>query len=202
MFPAQPTDLLPLLAHPRPASASSPRELAGALRRLHRAGVRRGFLLVAPTRLSATATVRGPLPGERDARWWARLCERIRGQTRLSVVLIEASWRGLDPHAVRNRMRRISRRVVVLDDGTLPDRTRDERSPRDRTRRAERPRPERSALLGIARGLCTGDQGLIAEAFATGTPACGPAEMERAIRTGSLDELVLRLKPETMPFTA
>ena len=64
-------------------------ELAVALRRVHAAGLRRGFILVAPTLLP-----------EHDVAWWARLCDSIREQTRLRVALLDTPDSDIDAWSV------------------------------------------------------------------------------------------------------
>ena len=49
------------------------------MRRVHAAGLRRGFILLAPTG-----------DAEDDVAWWATLCEEIREQTHLRVALVAA----------------------------------------------------------------------------------------------------------------
>ena len=187
MFPEQPSNLLPLLTQSRPVSPCTAQDLATALHRLHRVGVRRGFLLVAPTRIADRAPVHVPALGNRDEEWWAHLCERIGSRSRLAVVLIEASARGLDLHRVQGRINgRGARRVVIPDAASWSRAT----------------PSERTALLEIARGLCTDDQGLVAKAFATHTPAYGSAETAKAIRHDTLDDLLLRPEPAALAFTA
>ena len=64
-------------------------QLAVALRRVHAAGLRRGFILLAPTG-----------DAEDDVAWWAALCEEIREQTRLRVALVAAPDSDVDASSV------------------------------------------------------------------------------------------------------
>ncbi|MYG80772.1 MAG: hypothetical protein F4187_02890 [Gemmatimonadetes bacterium] len=156
MHPTTPSDVIPMLAAAPRLPSCSPLELAAALRRLHRAGVRRGYMLLAPTR-----------SGREPVRWWARLCNVIQEETGLGVVLVEASHRGVDPVRVLAETG-LATGIAVLHDLT---------------------RGERSALLEISRGVCTGDLGLLAEARARGAANYEPGEAEAAIRDGRSSEV-------------
>lgn len=157
MHPTTPSDVIPMLGTAPRLPSCSPLELAAALRRLHRAGIRRGYVLVAPTRL-----------GREPVRWWARLCNVVEEETGLGVVLVEASHRGVNPVRVLAATG-LETGIAVLQDLT---------------------RGERSALLEISRGVCTGDLGLLAEARARGAANHEPREVEAAIRDGRLCEVL------------
>lgn len=148
-----PSDVIPMLTATRRLPACSPLELAAALRRLHRAGIRRGYVLVAPT-----------LAGREPSRWWSRLCNLIHSETGLGVVLVDASHRSVDPVRVLGESG-LATGIAVLQDIT---------------------RGERSALLEISRGVCTGDLGLLAEARVRGVANYEPWEVEAAIRSGGV----------------
>lgn len=126
----------------------SPLELAAALRRLHGAGIRRGYVLVAPTRLTRAQGT--------DIRWWSRLCNRIAAETRLALVLVEAAHGALDPERVVDGAGPV-RGITVLKDLS---------------------RGERSALLEISRGVCTGDGGLLMEARLRGVAHRAPRDRD------------------------
>ena len=78
-LPTGPSNVIPLLNSLRESRGCDPLELASALRRVHVAGLRRGFLLLAPTRWAG-----------RDIGWWIAACHVIRERTRLWVALAEA----------------------------------------------------------------------------------------------------------------
>ncbi len=121
--------------------------MAGVLRRLHRAGIRKGFFVVAPTSLGGDPRVDPSDGGPKDkgdVQWWSGICDRIRSETGLSMVLVNAPCRGPEAERVLSNVR-LGKGVAVLDDLT--------------TR-------ERSALLEVSRGVCTGDRNLLAEARA------------------------------------
>lgn len=140
---------MPILTADRRLPSCSPLELAAALRRLHKAGIRRGYMLVAPTRL-----------GREPVRWWARLCNLIRAETGLGVVLVDASQRSVDPERVLAESG-LATGIAVLQDLSSG---------------------ERSALLEISRGACTGDPGLLSEARVRGVANGEPREVEAVIR--------------------
>ena len=160
-----------MLANLRQLAPCTPAEMASALRRLHQAGIRRGFVLVAPTALP-----REPLmdlaeygdPG-RELHWWSGLCDLIQEQTGLGVVLVDAAHAGLELARVLDGAR-LQKRIAVLEDLT---------------------RAERSALLDISRGVCTGDRGLLIEARVLEAPNYEPWEAHAAI----LGEAVHDLSP-------
>ncbi len=156
--------------------------MAGALRRLHQSGIRRSFILVAPTRLARQPLI--DLPAAEDAarqvQWWSRLCDLVRTQTPLSVVLVNAAHRGLDAQLVREHAR-LRKRLSLLEDLT---------------------RPERTALVEISRGVCTGDRGLLTEARVLETPSHEPREAQAAILEESLDDLFMGATARVLPATA
>ena len=117
-------------------------------------------MLVAPT---VGASGRDPV------RWWARLCNVIQEETGLGVVLVEASHRGVDP-------------VRVLAETGLATGIAVLRPAEEIHCSCDLTRGERSALLEISRGVCTGDLGLLAEARARGAANYEPGEAEAAIR--------------------
>lgn len=156
MHPATPSDVISMLTDTRRSLACSPLELAAALRRLHKAGIRRGYLLVAPT-----------LPGREPIEWWSRLCGLIRSETGLGVVLVESAHGDIDPARVLGASG-LATGIAVLEDLS---------------------RGERSALLEISRGVCTGDPGLLAEARVRGAANYEPWEIEAAIRDGRQGEM-------------
>ena len=80
---SRPSNVIPFLAA-RPQGGCSPLALAAALRRLHQAGLRGGFVLLAPVSLDPAAGT-----PEKDPAWWSQLCDRIREQTRLRVAVID-----------------------------------------------------------------------------------------------------------------
>lgn len=161
---------------------STPVEMAGALRRLHQSGIRRSFILVAPTRL-----VRQPLFDLQEAddtadqvQWWSRLCDLIRTQTPLSVVLADATHGGMNPGLVRE-LTRLRTRLALLEDLT---------------------RAERTALVEISRGVCTGDWGLLTEARVLETPNYEPWEVQAAILDDVLGDLFMGTTSRTLRATA
>lgn len=156
--------------------------MAGALRRLHQSGIRRAFILVAPTKLA-----RQPLTDLHEAddtadqvQWWSRLCDLIRTQTPMSVVLIAAAPGGLSPELVRERAR-LRKRLALLEDLTGAERT---------------------ALLEISRGVCTGDRGLLIEARVLETPNHEPWQAQVAILEESLGDLVMGAASRVLRATA
>lgn len=171
-----------MLAVVRRAAPCSAADMASALRRLHQVGIRRGFVLLAPTRLTRQPLI--DLPADdglsREVQWWSELCDRIRRQTRLSVVLVDAAHRALDPEQVLEGVR-LRKRVAVLRDLT---------------------RAERSALLEICRGVCTVDRGLLIEARVLDTPNYEPWEAQMAIPGETLGDLFAAPGAEVLPATA
>lgn len=157
-----------MLTATRQLPPCSPLELAAALRRLHGSGIRRGYVLVAPTRLMRAQVAGAPRigaaggPGEpgnghpdsvwADTRTWSRLCNRIHAETGLGVVLVEAAHGGLDPERVLDGIGPVTRSAVLADLSS----------------------GERSALVEISRGVCTGDRGLLMEARLRGVAEWTP----------------------------
>lgn len=163
---SQPSNVIPMLAALRQSARCTPAEMAGVLRRLHRAGVRRGFVLVAPTALGADPAADPSGGGPRDGgdlQWWSELCDLIRTRTELGVVLVDMAHAGPGARSVLEDLR-TRKRIAVLKHLT---------------------RTERSALLEISRGVCTGDRDLLAEARVLGTPSYEPwvARMASTIST-------------------
>ena len=157
--------------------------MAGVLRRLHRAGVRKSFVVVAPTSLGREPRVDlsdGGPRDEGDVDWWSRLCDLIQSETGRSVVLVTAADRGLEAGRVL-RSSRLRKRIAVLEDLAFA---------------------ERSALLEIAQGVCTGDRDLLVEARVLGTPNCEPWEARTAILGESLAGLFSTPGLEALPATA
>ncbi len=156
--------------------------MAGALRRLHQSGIRRAFILVAPTRLARQSLI--DLPEAEDAsrqvQWWSRLCDLIRTKTALSVVLVDAAHGGLDTELVRERTR-VPRRLALLADLT---------------------RAERTALVELSRGVCTGDWGLLTRARVLETPNFEPWEAQMAILGEALGDLFTTPGAEALPASA
>lgn len=74
--PHAPANVIPFLTAPHRRRGCGPAELADALRRLHAAGLRGGFVLLVPTRSAL--------------RWWRQLCDGIAMQTPLRVALLGA----------------------------------------------------------------------------------------------------------------
>ena len=173
MHPTTPSDVIPMLAAAPRLPSCSPLELAAALRRLHRAGIRRGYMLLAPTRSgsepSGDAAVERASGGDSAGiRWWSRLCDLIHTETGLGVVLLDAGRAGLDTHRVREEAGR-GGRIAILHDLS---------------------RGERSALLEISRGVCTGDRGLLAESRIRGLANFEPLGADAALREGRLAEML------------
>ena len=165
----QPSNVISWLAAPRPQRRCGPLELAATLRCLHEAGVRRGYVLVVPTALTAE-----PMFESRgcDAAvvWWSRLCDAICAETHLSVVVLDAPGGGADALRYQGRVRGTDRaRIRVLRDLT---------------------RPERSALLELSRAVCTGHRGLLAESGTLGTPSFEPWQLQAALRGDALRDLL------------
>ena len=167
---SQPSNVIPMLAALRRSARCTPAEMAGVLRRLHRAGVRKSFVVVAPTSLGR----------EGGVQWWSGLCDRIQSETGRGVVLVNTADRGLEAERVL-RSARLRNRITVLDDLAFA---------------------ERSALLEIARGVCTGDRDLLVEARVLGTPNYEPWEVRTAILGESLGGLFSTPGLEALPATA
>ena len=179
---SQPSNVIPMLAAFRQSAPCTPAEMAGVLRRLHRAGIRKGFFVVAPTNLGGDPRV-DPSDGPEDmgdVQWWSGVCDRIRSETGLSMVLVNAPCRGPEAERVLSNVR-LGKGVAVLDDLT--------------TR-------ERSALLEVSRGVCTSDRNLLAEARALGTPGCEPWEARMAILSEAARDLFMTPGVQALPATA
>lgn len=165
----RPSNVIPLLAALRQSAPCTPAEMARVLRRLHRAGITRGFVLVAPSELP-----------RQPARWWSALCDLIATQTGLSVVLVDAADGGVDPQRLLDGAR-YRKKIAVLGDLT---------------------RAERSALLEISRGVCTGDRGLLTEAGVLDAPTCEPWQVQRAIRGETVRDLFASMASRMLPASA
>ena len=181
MAPAQPSNVFPILTASRPPSAS-PLEVAAVLRRLHRAGVRRSFVLVAPTELDREPLIELAGAGDPrpDARWWSDACDDLRARTGLGVVLVDVARRGIEAERVSGGVA-AGKPISVLTDLT---------------------RGERSALLELCRAVCTGHRGLLAEARALGRPALEPWELQVALRGDDVGELIADPVVGALPATA
>ena len=180
---SQPSNVIPMLAAFRQSAPCTPAEMAGVLRRLHRAGVRKGFFVVAPTNLGGDPRIDPPDGGpkdEGDVQWWSAVCDRIRSETGLRMVLVNAPGPGPEAERVLSNVR-LRKGVAVLDDLT--------------TR-------ERSALLEISRGVCTSDRNLLAEARALGTPGYEPWEARMAILSEAARDLFMTPSLQALRATA
>jgi len=169
---AGPSNVIPFLAVPRRDGCSS-LQLASALRRLHKEGLRGGFVLVVP------------VPGDpesgaahRGVVWWSQRCDRIRQRTRLRIALMDLPTGAGMASAVADET---LRRVRVIDEVTPG---------------------ERSALIELSRGVCTSHPHLLAEARAMGVSALRPGELDAALRNGTLSELFAHPITETLPVSA
>lgn len=182
MLDSRPSNATPIPAALRQSARSTPVEMAGALRRLHQSGIRRAFILVAPTRLARQPLIDLPEAENacRQVQWWSRLCDLIRTQTALSVVLVNATHRGLDTELVRESTR-LRERLSLLHHVTSAERT---------------------ALVELTRGVCTGDWGLLTEARVLETPNYEPWEAQTAILDEALDELFMHTTARVLPATA
>lgn len=182
MIPSRPASATPIPAALRQSARSIPVEMASVLRRLHRSGIRRAFILVAPTRLARQPLVDLPEAEDssRQAQWWSGLCDLIRTQTSLSVVLVDAAHGGLDTALVRERAR-VPGRLALLEDLS---------------------RAERTALVELSRGVCTGDWGLLTEARVLETPNFEPWQAQMAILDESLCDLFMGAPARTLLATA
>ena len=171
-----------MLAALRQSAPCTPAEMAGVLRRLHRAGIRKGFIVLAPTHLDrdlrADPTDGGP-EDEGAVQWWSGVCDRIRSETGLSVVLVNAC-RGPEAERVLSNVR-LGKGVAVLDDLT--------------TR-------ERSALLEVSRGICTGDRNLLAVARALEKPRYAPWEVRMAVLSEAAGDLFMTPGLQALRATA
>lgn len=181
MLSAQPSNVFPMLTASRRPSAT-PLEMAAALRRLHRAGVRRSFVLVAPTDLGRQPQLdrAGAEDLRGDARWWSDACDGIRARTGLGVMLVDVAHGGIGAERLAKAAGG-GKRLSVLRDLS---------------------RGERSALLELCRAVCTGHRGLLAEARALGTPALAPWELQVALRGDALGDLLELPVAEALPATA
>ena len=160
---SRPPNVIPLLGVTNPRRGGGPLELAAALRRVHAAGVRRGFLLLSPTPMpkgpTDSATTRW------EVSWWVRLCHEIRVQTRLRVALVEAPGKvGVLSQSEKEWQR--ARVIPNLASG------------------------ERAGVIELSRGVCTDDPALLEEARLLGIPTYEPAELVAAMREENLRELL------------
>jgi len=178
----RPSNVIPLLAAGRRSAPCTPAEMARVLRRLHRAGITRGFVLVAPSALARRPLSELAVGGDhaREARWWSGLCDLIPTLTGLGVVLMDAADGGLDPRRVLEGA--LSRKKIAV----LPDLT----------------RAERSALIEISRGVCTGDRCLLIEAGVLDAPTYEPWEVQMAIRGETVSELFAGMASGTLAASA
>ena len=182
MLPSQPSNVIPMLAAFRQLAPCSPADMASVLRRLHQAGVRRGFVLMAPTSLAQQPLIQLPEHGDlcQEVQWWSGLCDLIRRQTQLGVVMVDAAHGGLDTERVWEGAR-LRKNISVLKGLT---------------------RAERSALLEISRGVCTADRGLLIEARVLGTPGYEPWEAQMAILGEAVGDLFTGAASGALPATA
>lgn len=169
---AGPPNVIPFLTAPR-HDGCSPLQLAAALRRLHKEGLRGGFVLAAPMSDD-------PASGARhgDVDWWSRLCDRIRAQTRLRVVLLDMPAGAGMASSVAGRT---LRRPQVIDEVTPG---------------------ERPALIELSRGVCSSHPRLLAEARAAGVSALRPGELDAALRNGTPSALFGHPITATLPIPA
>ena len=61
---------------------------------------------------------------------------------------------------------------------------------------------ERAGVIELSRGVCTADPDLLAQAGAMGIPGYRPAELDAAIRDGTLGGLLTRPLVEALPNSA
>lgn len=169
---AGPSNVIPFLAAPRRDGCSS-LQLAAALRRLHREGLRGGFVLVVPMSDDPES---GAAHG--DVAWWSRLCDRIRERTRLRVALMDMPTGAAMASAVADGT---VRPAHVIDEITAG---------------------ERSALIELSRGVCTSHPPLLAEARAAGVSALRPGDLDAALRNGTLSSLFAHPVTATLPISA
>ena len=163
----KPTDLVPFLTTPRAPHRCALEDVSAALERVHKAGLRRGFVLVAPTLT------------DRDEAWWSALCARIRKDLRVGIVVVGGL--GVERLAADHQHRPGKRCVAVMTD-LAPT--------------------ERTALIELAKSVCTGSRGLLAEATAAGTPAFEPGRIDGAASDGTLRELLRGSGDQTRAATA
>ena len=169
---AGPSNVIPFLAASRRDGCSS-LQLAAALRRLHKAGLRGGFVLVVPMSDDAESGA-----AHEDAVWWSRLCDRIRERTRLRVALMDRPAGAAMASAVADGT---VRPAHVIDEITAG---------------------ERSALIELSRGVCTSHPHLLAEARAAGVSALRPGDLDAALRNGTLSSLFAHPITATLPIPA
>ena len=136
----------------------------------------RGYVLVVPTRLADQPMMEDGSNAE--VLWWAGICDAIMTETPLGVVLIDTAGSGPDARLVRDRSgghpgfghrERHRARIKVFEDLS---------------------RPERSALMELSRAVCTGHQGLLAEAGTLGAAAFEPWRLQVALRGGAVGQLL------------
>lgn len=163
----KPTDLVPFLTTPRAPHRCALEDVSAALERVHKAGLRRGFVLVAPTLT------------DRDEAWWAALCTQIRKELRVGVMVVGGL--GVERLAADHQHRPGKRCVAIMTD-LAPN--------------------ERTALIELARSVCTGSRGLLAEATAAGTPGFEPGRIDGAVSDGTLRELLRGPVDRTRTATA
>ena len=154
-----PSNVIPFLAA-RPRIGCNPLELAVALRRLHQARLRGGFVLLAPGSPDPAAGT-----PEREPAWWSQLCDRVREQTRLRAALIDVST----GNGAASSVARVAVRRAIAIGEVTPG--------------------ERAALIELSRGVCTTDPALLAEARAMGVPTPSPDQLDAAARNGTLSVL-------------
>lgn len=156
------------------------------LRRLHRAGITRGFVLVVPSDPARQPPIELPEGGDpaHERRWWSALCDVIATQTGLRVVLVDAADGAVDAQRVLDGTR-CRKKIAVLEGLT---------------------RAERSALLEISRGACTGDRDLLIEADVLDAPIYAPIyepwEIEMAIRGETVRDLFAGMASGLLPASA
>ncbi|MYA64532.1 MAG: hypothetical protein F4139_08000 [Gemmatimonadetes bacterium] len=167
-----PSNVIPFLAAPR-RDGSSSLQLAAALRRLHKAGLRGGFVLVVPMSGDPESGA-----AHRAVTWWSRLCDRIRERTRLRVALMDVSEGAGMASSVADET---LRRAYMIDEVTPA---------------------ERSALIELSRGVCTAHPHLLAEARATAVSAVRPDELDAALRNGTLSGLFAHPITASLPIPA
>lgn len=113
-----------------------------------------------------------------DVAWWSRLCDRIRERTRLRVALMDVPSGASMASAVADGTLRRARVIDQIGPG------------------------ERVALIELARGLCTSDPDLLAEARAMGISALRPDELDAALQNRTLTDLFAHPITATLPASA